>query len=178
MPERSSIKERLVRVACDISNRLRDVKEIEVTDAQQNADGLVLIDVRPEAERAVSMIPGAITAEHFEANRDSYRNHEPVAYCTAGYRSGVYAQKMNRTDASSNGDSGTFDSDNAAIKNLRGGILSWCQAGLPVMTPEGQPTNKVHVYSKSWNLLPEGFHGVWRQPKKGNIPDQSCVRFV
>ena len=159
MGHKSSFKERLVRVACDVSNRLRNVEEIDAADVQKNPERYVLIDVRPDEERSVSMISGAVTSDQFESSPDTGQGRIPVVYCTAGYRSGVYAQQANRK---SNLTDATDDSaESRQILNLRGGILSWCQQGLPLQTPDGQPTQRVHIHGKAWNLLPEGYEAVW-----------------
>lgn len=159
MGHKSSFKERLVRVACDVSNRLRNVEEISAADVQKAADRYILIDVRPDEERSVSMISGAVTSDQFESSPDTAQGRIPVVYCTAGYRSGVYAQQANRNSQPTEG--AADSAENPKILNLRGGILSWCQEGLPLQTPDGQPTQKVHIHGKAWNLLPEGYEAVW-----------------
>lgn len=108
---------------------------------------IVLIDVRPEKERTVSVIPGSITPEEFDENRSKYQGMQPVSYCTVGYRSAAFAKKMK--------DRGI------EVQNFNGSILSWCQAGQKLQTLDGKPTNRVHVYGRKWNLLPEGYEGVW-----------------
>lgn len=107
---------------------------------------LVIVDVREESERQVSQIPGAVSSESFEKNRNDYRGHLVVTYCTIGARSGRFAAKLSREG---------FD-----VVNLRGSILAWAHAGQPVVNQQG-PTNRVHVYGPTWDLLPDGFEAVW-----------------
>lgn len=151
-----SLRARLVQIACDISNQLRDVEEVRVEDVlARGVDQFVFVDVRPPAERDVSMIPGAVTAEEFARQQgpaaiDAHAeegNRTIVAYCTAGYRSGVFAREQNR--------------QGRPVANLRGGLLSWCDQQQPLTTAEGQPTHRVHVYSRMWNLVSEPYEGVW-----------------
>jgi rhodanese-related sulfurtransferase len=107
---------------------------------------IVLIDVRPENERTVSIIPGSITPDEFDENRSKYQGMQPVSYCTVGYRSAAFAKKMKGRGID--------------VQNFNGSILSWCQ-GQKLQTLDGKPTNRVHVYGRKWNLLPEGYEGVW-----------------
>ncbi len=98
----------------------------------------VLVDVRAPQEYQVSMIPGAITKEQFEKNQSQYRNRTVVVYCTIGYRSGQYAKKL--------------VSDGFSAHNFKGSILAWCHAGLPLVTMQGEPTNRVHTYSSQYKV--------------------------
>lgn len=142
-----SLRARLVRMACDISNQLRDVTDIDVDDVlEKGTNHFVFVDVRPSAERQVSMIPEAITAEQFES-LEVADGKTVVAYCTAGYRSGVYARLQNKQGHS--------------VVNLRGGILAWCDRMQSLQTDKGESTNKVHVYAKMWNLVSPPYEGVW-----------------
>lgn len=135
-------------MTCDISNQLQDVKEIQVEEIlNSGSEQYVMIDVRPEAERAVSVIPGAVSIEEFERDSESFADKKLVAYCTAGYRSGVYARKKSV--------------DGPTILNLRGGVLSWCEHEQPLSDTDGKPTHRVHVYGRMWNLVSKPYEGVW-----------------
>lgn len=125
------------------------VKEITpqgVADAQKSGD-VVLVDVRTPEEQAVSMLPGAITAEVFEAAAETYRNKTVVTYCTIGARSGVYADELCQKG---------FD-----VRNLKGSLLAWTHAGLPLKDSESHDTKRVHVYGKKWDLAAKGYEAVW-----------------
>ena len=162
MTSQNSLKSKLVRLACDVSSRLRGIAEIDVQELNRlPPDKVVLIDVRSPEERDVSVIPGAIPADEFERDLAEFSNRIPVVYCTAGYRSGAYVRKMKtRWRDAAAGEAGTAP-NRSAMQNLKGGILAWCHENGELVSGGGQPTKHVHVYGKAWNLLPEAYHGVW-----------------
>lgn len=96
----------------------------------------VLVDVRSNAERTVSRIPGAITQEEYEADAEHFAGRRVVTYCTVGGRSYLYARNLVAAGA--------------RATNYRDGILGWCREGLPLETPDGQATNSVHPY---WRIF-------------------------
>lgn len=98
----------------------------------------VIVDVRTPQERNVSMIAGAIDQTFFEQNMTDYHEKKIIVYCTIGYRSGYYAQTLRNEG---------FDA-----YNLREGILGWAYANGSLLTPRGEPTRRVHVYSQPWDL--------------------------
>jgi sodium/bile acid cotransporter 7 len=115
--------------------------------ARMQADGdVTVVDVRPAAEREVSMIPGAISSDELEADLDRYRDRPIVTYCTIGYRSGVYAEKLREQGLDA--------------LNLRGSILAWTHAGKPLVDANG-PTQRLHVYGERWDLAADGYETVW-----------------
>ena len=107
---------------------------------------MAIIDVRTPSERAVSMIPGAISQAEFEARKDEFRDAPVVVYCTLGFRSGRYVARL-RAEG--------FDA-----RNLRGAILAWTHARLPLIDARGD-TRRVHVYGRKWNLVASDYEGVW-----------------
>jgi sodium/bile acid cotransporter 7 len=130
-------------------SRFPDAPEMTVETLRQRLAGdepLVLVDVRSDKEREVSMIPGAISQEEFEIDPDRFTGREVVTYCTIGYRSGRYTQKLvgRGWDA----------------HNLRGSIVSWTHIG-GELERDGRPTRRVHVYGKTWNLVAAGYEAVW-----------------
>ncbi|GIL45193.1 hypothetical protein Vafri_2512 [Volvox africanus] len=114
----------------------------------------VLVDVRTLAEQQVSMIPGSNTLtqrEFEERGPDAFLGRRIACYCTAGYRSGLFADKLRRRHG-------------LDAYNLRGSILAWTQAGYPLANPrDGAPTNRVHVFSKDWALQGNGYEPVMFQ---------------
>ncbi|MCY3676042.1 MAG: rhodanese-like domain-containing protein [Gemmatimonadetes bacterium] len=109
---------------------------------------IVLVDVRSDAERAVSTLPGAITAEAFEDRLDEFRRsgRTLVAYCTIGARSSAYARRMRARGVD--------------MTNLEGSVLAWTHAG-GMLSSEGVPTRRLHVYGRRWNLAADGYVTVW-----------------
>lgn len=148
-PEEPEIRRKLTEMMEQNRKAFPGLLEMSVETLRQGLEDktVILIDVRPEKERAVSVIPGSMTATEFEKNLSRNQGKEAVCYCTVGYRSAMYAQKMNRRGI--------------PMKNFNGSILAWCQAHQKVETPDGQATNKVHVYAPKWNLLPPEYKGVW-----------------
>jgi len=118
----------------------------QLVQKQKNDKNLVLVDVRTAKEQAVSMIPGAITQDAFEKHKDQYKDKHIVTYCTIGYRSGLYAKKLRGQG---------FDA-----ANLKGSILSWTQAGQPLVNKDGK-TKRVDVYGPKWNLARHDYTAVW-----------------
>ena len=115
--------------------------------SKMNANSYILVDVRSSNETKVSMLPGAILSSVFEKNEHKYKGKTIVAYCTIGYRSSKYVKRLNEK----------------GIKalNLQESILGWAVRGMPLFS-SGQETKKVHVYSDAWNILPEGYTGVYK----------------
>ena len=127
------------------------VKGIRVEDLRQlrqQGKNVVLVDVRPLKERKVSIIPGAISSEEFEANLEQYRDSEAkiVVYCTIGYRSGKYARELKERGTN--------------VFNLEGSLLAWSHIQGELVNDSGF-TNKVHVFSPKWQLTGDNYEPVW-----------------
>ena len=125
-----------------------DIQDLSAQNAMNlTADRrTVLIDIREPREQQVSMLPGAITEKDFMNNPLKYKDAVKIAYCTISYRSGKFAQKLQRKGI--------------PVYNLRGGILAWVHAGGKVYDQNGE-THRIHVYGRKWNLGPEGYQTVW-----------------
>ncbi len=104
-----------------------------------------LVDVRSDAEQTVSRISGAITQQECEARASAFAGRQIAIYCTVGGRSYLYARKLVAAGIDAT--------------NYRDGILGWCRDGLPLESPDKQPTTAVHPY---WRI----FH----------VPDQYEVK--
>ena len=109
-------------------------------------EDFVIVDARSPQEQAVSMLPGAITAEQFDADREAYQGRSVVTYCTIGHRSGLLAQQLH--------------AQGCDVSNLKGAILSWTHAGGALVNATGS-TKRVHVWSPKMNLVAEGYEAVW-----------------
>ncbi len=129
----------------DIVPKVGDVPTIDVASINAS-DAMILLDVRSAKERAVSVIPGAITESEF---RRIYQAKPKlvVVYCTIGYRSGLRAREL--------------VAEGIDARNLRGGILAWIARGGILQDSVGKPTHQVHVYAKSWAAVPVDFSAVY-----------------
>lgn len=117
----------------------RSVKTITTSDlhaAMTSGESPVLVDVRGDAEQAVSRIPGAITSQDYDDNAEEWVGRKVVVYCTVGGRSYLFARKLV---------AGGIDAS-----NYRDSILGWCRAGLPLESSSGNATNEVHPY---WRIF-------------------------
>ena len=124
-----------------------DVPDITVEQIKNDSGkGYIIVDTREKKEQNVSMIPGAITQKEFEKNKKKYKGKAIVTYCTIGYRSGVYAKKLNKKGFKA--------------YNLVGGVLSWAHEGNEFVCDSAN-TKKVHVYGKDWDLAPERYKTTW-----------------
>lgn len=118
----------------------------ELMQSLEKGDEYILVDVRKPKEQEVSMIPGAITQQEFEDRSEALRGKTVVTYCTAGYRSGLYAKKI--------------QTKGWQVLNLEGSLLAWTHAEGPLENSQG-PTKRVHVYSADWSLEAAGYEPVW-----------------
>ena len=124
--------------------KVDELRKLKLSEAKKDSP-YVLVDVRTKEESSVSLLPGAITKFEYELHPERYKGRTVIAYCTSGYRSGQYAQKLVQ--------------QGAKAKNFKGSILEWCRTGLPLVSPEGEPTNRVHTYS-SKNKVPDKYDAI------------------
>lgn len=106
-----------------------------------------IVDARSAAERQVSIIPGALGIEDFEAELDDHSKKNILVYCTLGCRSGVYAQMLRERGFNA--------------FNLWGGVLAWTLEGNVFESPSGDTSRSVHVSGPQWDLLPPDYEAVW-----------------
>lgn len=141
-------RQQIETMYADYAHKFPEVKSISVQELKQlqQQQEVILVDVRSPEERAVSIIPGSIDQAEFESNLEQYRQSLVVAYCTIGYRSGRYAQKMLQ--------------QGVTIINLKGSLLAWSHEGEELLNKAGK-TNKVHVFGRKWNLVADNYQPVW-----------------
>ena len=141
-------RETLERMMDENRRAFPEADEVEVAKVVEliEQERCVLVDVRTEAERKVSIIPGAISQVEYERTVGQTVEKVVVCYCTIGYRSARYAQAMKQRGV--------------GISSFNGSIIAWCQAGHSLTTPDGQDTTRVHVYGPKWNLLPPEYQAV------------------
>ncbi len=125
-------------------------QELQTRLSTSDSSRYVLFDTRPQEEYSVSHLPHAIQVdpqlpvEKFVAQfGDSLKNKNVVFYCSVGYRSSQFLQRVQKTL----GQKGA-----TAAFNLQGGIFRWYNEGNVVVDANG-PTNKVHPYDKIWGAL-------------------------
>ncbi len=113
--------------------------------AQRLAHGerVVLLDVRTEAEYAVSHLRGAqrVDPDHpdLAALADLPRDAPIVAYCSVGYRSSALVEKLQRQGFTN-------------VANLKGSLFRWANEGRPVVR-DGRDVGVVHPYNATWGRL-------------------------
>ena len=112
----------------------------------KNRGQFLIVDVRAKAETEVSIIPGAITKAEFERTQQDHHGKTIITYCTVGYRSGIYAQELKKKGWN--------------VWNYQGSILDWCEHHLPVVTPSGQNTKRVHTFNSRYALA-EGYQAIY-----------------
>ncbi len=123
---------------------------------QQQHGSWIMVDVRTNPERNVSMIRGAITLEEF--NRDFLsvpKNAKIAFYCTIGYRSGIHATQCLRRYR---------DELDGRVFNLDG-MVAFSQAVVDqtytnqsddpwLIEPQtGEPASSVHTFGSLWNFV-------------------------
>lgn len=117
---------------------------------------LVLLDVREEAEYAVSHLPGAIRVSPGSEVSEYIDSLDPstpiVTYCSVGYRSSELAEKLEQR--------GFTD-----VENLEGSIFEWANHGYRVER-DGEEVYEVHPFDEQWgSLLKESLHAYEPGPE-------------
>ena len=126
----------------DLDKMIQHQREAEAkakeTGTEPSKPDFIIVDVRTDAEVNVSVIPSAITKARYEKNKKQYEGRIVIPYCTVGVRSGAYAKQL--------------VGNGVKVKNYKGSILKWIDAGLPLVTLDGKPTNRVHTYSDRYRV--------------------------
>jgi len=137
----------LDRCAAIVSGKsVHNLSTQELCASIESADAkILLVDVRSDAERAVSTIPGAISQQSFESRKEEFADQTIVPFCTVGGRSYLFTRRL--------------ISQGVPARNYRDSILGWCRAGLPLENPEGKPTNAVHPYWRIFHV-PDAYEVV------------------
>ncbi len=101
----------------------------------------VLLDVRTKAEFEVSHLHGARRVEPGSDARaiDLPTDQAIVTYCSVGYRSGQFAQKLHEAGYKN-------------VQNMSGSIFEWANDGYPIER-DGESVDKVHPYNERWGKL-------------------------
>lgn len=100
----------------------------------------LVLDVRTEAEFAVSHLRGAVLVDPRRALLGQLpARARLVVYCSVGYRSAVAVRALRAQ--------GVRD-----VRNLEGGIFAWANGGRPVFRGD-RVVRVVHPYDRLWGLL-------------------------
>ena len=100
-----------------------------------------LLDVREEAEHAISHLPGARRIDP-RAKADAVlseidTNRPVVVYCSVGYRSSRLASRL-------------VNAGFTNVVNLEGSIFEWANKGYRLEVSNDKPAEKVHPYSPAF----------------------------
>ena len=113
---------------------------------EDGSDRTLLLDVRTEAEAAVSMIPGArrvdpgASAADLEAALEGVGRDRPVVvYCAVGARSAAVGRRLQEVGF-------------GRVENLEGSIFRWANERRPLEDGDG-PVTVVHPYNAAWGAL-------------------------
>ncbi len=118
-----------------IAKEFPNVKPIGTAELTKAEPKPVLLDVRTAAEFDVSHLAGAKRVEPDAATVALPKNTPIVTYCSVGYRSAKFAQRLQEAGFTN-------------VRNLEGSIFQWANEGRPV-----EPGTKVHPYNKKWGVL-------------------------
>ena len=141
-------KEAVYRMYAGYKKDFPNVTDISPQQAMEllSRDKVVFIDTRKPEEMAVSMLPAAVSRQHFLKHSNQYRDKTIVAYCTISYRSGVFAREIAQ--------------EGITVLNLRAGILAWTLEGGKVFDQKYKEVKRVHVYGDKWDYAPAGYETV------------------
>jgi rhodanese-related sulfurtransferase len=131
-----------------VATQFPNVEHLPVT-AITGAD-VVLVDVRPAREFAVSRLPGALSLPDPSSGTTltpdlarQIAGKRVVLYCSVGYRSSVVAQALEAKLKAAGATS---------VANLRGGAFAWINSGRPLSDDRGE-TSRVHGFDRTWSRL-------------------------
>ncbi|GAA4468316.1 hypothetical protein GCM10023189_53430 [Nibrella saemangeumensis] len=120
----------------------KSVPLITVEELRQKS-GVILLDTRSRNEYMVSHLPGArwVGYDDFDLQRLASipKSAEIVLYCSVGVRSERVGEKLQAAGYTN-------------VKNLYGSLFEWVNQGNPVVDKRGQPTRRVHAYSRLWSV--------------------------
>ncbi|QEP43210.1 rhodanese-like domain-containing protein [Ectothiorhodospiraceae bacterium BW-2] len=120
----------LMMVWGPLMRRIRDYKEIEAVDAValMNHRDALLIDVREEGEVKEGYILNSLHIPLRDLGKrldelESYRARPLIVGCRSGSRSAMACGTLRKQQF-------------AEVYNLRGGVMAWQSAGLPLSKPD------------------------------------------
>ena len=121
-----------------------------LTDRVEASEALLLLDIRPQAEFAVSRLPGAVRVDPdasldaaLTASGGALSGARVVVYCSVGERSARLAARLQ---------DGLVAAGAASVSNLEGGLFGWANDGRDLVDDAG-PTRRVHPFNRAWGRL-------------------------
>ncbi len=139
-PNWTSLREQLARAYPDVCRE----PPLVIAKRLSGERGIVpaLLDVRSEAEFAVSHLRGAIRIDPGAPPPAGLPAGPIVTYCAVGSRSSALARRLGATGRE--------------VVDIDGGIFAWAAAGLPMEDAAGARATTVHPYDAYWGrLLPQ-----------------------
>lgn len=119
-----------------------NVTEIGAKEAKV-ALNVMFIDAREKKEYDVSHIKGAVWCGYddfdFTRVKQVQKDKPVIVYCSVGYRSEKVTEKL-------------IAAGYKNVKNLVGGIFEWKNLGYEVFDLQGNETDKIHAFSKTWGI--------------------------
>jgi rhodanese-related sulfurtransferase len=119
------------------------VEEVTVPEVLMLDSNTIYLDAREKVEFEVSHLKNAIWVgyDDFNLNRvkDLNKDAKVVVYCSVGYRSEKVAEKLK-------------DNGFENVSNLYGGIFEWKNEDLPIVNTDGEVTDSIHAFDKTWGI--------------------------
>ena len=118
--------------------------------ASLDSSHYLLFDTRTPEEYRISHLRSAIqidpqmpAGDFIRQYGDTLAGKSAVFYCSVGYRSSIFAQRVQRE---------ALQAGAQSVANLRGGIFRWYNEANPVVNAHGE-TNEIHPYDSFWEIL-------------------------
>ena len=124
-----------------VLDRMAELKKFEAAGMTVPPQSFILVDVRSDRERSISVIPGAISQAEFEKNQKTYSGKVVIPYCTIGGRCGDFSRRLAQAGWT--------------VRSYRGSIVEWVQNELPLVTPQGEVTTMFHSNGGSFRIPPK-----------------------
>ncbi|NNE54838.1 MAG: rhodanese-like domain-containing protein [Flavobacteriales bacterium] len=119
-----------------------EVHAIDVSTLWDKREDVIILDARESEEYRVSHIPGAIHVGYRQFDPKSLesipKEASIVVYCSIGYRSEKIAGRIQ-------------DAGFKHVENVFGSIFEWTNRGYPLVDARGEPTERLHTYSRKWS---------------------------
>ena len=109
-------------IGSELKHRLSGITEVVPSEATRllNHDNAIMIDMRSDKDYRDGHIVNSLHAPDSETVKlEKYRDRPIIVYCRSGNRSALYCSKLRKQG---------FET----VYNLKGGVLAWERAELPL----------------------------------------------